>query len=121
MCRVGATHFTCDPFGPDASRIDGTAASIPPYQKKLLLVGFLHRELELDLLACQLLVHRRICVHLVLHVGRLLGVQVHFDHLGSVQAVARVLSDNLGRMNLTEQRAGKKSVRRHRKCQARLI
>eukprot|EP00964_Phaeocystis_antarctica_P004122 scaffold2214_cov49-Phaeocystis_antarctica.AAC.3 len=59
------------------------------------LVGLLDRELKLDLLAGQPLVDGGEGVDLVLDVGRLLRVQVYLDDLGAVQAVARVLADDL--------------------------
>jgi hypothetical protein len=58
-------------------------------------VALLRGELELDLLAGQLLVDGREGVDLVLDVGRLLRVEVDLADFRAVEAVARVLADDL--------------------------
>ena len=63
------------------------------------LVRLLHGELKLDLLAGEPLVDGGEGVDLVLDVGRLLRVEVHLDDLAAVEAVARVLAHNLGRVH----------------------
>ena len=58
-------------------------------------MALLRGELELDLLAGQLLVDGREGVDLVLDVGRLLRVEVDLADFRAVEAVARVLADDL--------------------------
>merc|ERR1719201_2351433 len=71
------------------------AGCTPPASHSVRLLA----KLELDLLAGELLVHGRKGVDLVLDVGRLLGVEVDLADLRAVEAVARVLAHNLGRVD----------------------